>query len=128
MYNIDKTSFSLDTSKTKVVGEKNSPSTRDTSGSGRESTSVLMGGNTSADKLPPLIVFIGKNEHSNIKFQDIAALASTFKLAPPAPLLEDFVYHWRMITKFYVNKDTTTRVVVESTNIPAHLDQLIKVR
>nr|CAD7589654.1 unnamed protein product [Timema genevievae] len=47
-------------------------------------------------------------------------------LAPPAPLLEDFVYHWRMITKFYVNKDTTTRVVVESTNIPAHLDQLIK--
>nr|CAD7430367.1 unnamed protein product [Timema monikensis] len=49
-------------------------------------------------------------------------------LAPPAPLREDFVYHWRMITKFYVNKETATRVVVESTNIPAHLDQLIKVR
>nr|CAD7409283.1 unnamed protein product [Timema poppensis] len=62
----------------------------------------------------------------DIEFQDIAALAPTSGLAPPAPLLEDFVYHWRMITKFYVNKDTTTRVVVESTNIPAHLDQLIK--
>nr|CAD7391985.1 unnamed protein product [Timema cristinae] len=63
----------------------------------------------------------------DIEFQDIAALAPTSGLAPPAPLREDFVYHWRMITKFYVNKETATRVVVESTNIPAHLDQLIKV-
>lgn len=61
IYNVDETSFNLDPSRTKVVGEKNSPSVRITSGPGKESTTVLMGGSASGHKLPPLIVFKGKN-------------------------------------------------------------------
>ncbi|XP_063231692.1 FHF complex subunit HOOK interacting protein 2A-like [Bacillus rossius redtenbacheri] len=48
-------------------------------------------------------------------------------LAPPPPLLEDFVYHWRRITNFYVKHEPVTKVVIENTNIPAHLEQLIKI-
>lgn len=68
IYNIDETSFSLDPSKTKVVGEVNKPSSRIVSGPGRENTTVLFGSNTvlfganaAGEKLPPLIVFKGKN-------------------------------------------------------------------
>lgn len=43
------------------------------------------------------------------------------------PLLDDFTYHWKMVMKFYVNKDTVCKTIIESTNIPAHLDQLLKV-
>ncbi|XP_021918003.1 protein FAM160B1-like isoform X3 [Zootermopsis nevadensis] len=48
-------------------------------------------------------------------------------LAPPVPLLDDFTYHWKMVMKFYVNKDTVCKTIIESTNIPAHLDQLLKI-
>lgn len=62
IYNLDETGFNLDPSRTKVVGERNSPSVRVTSGPGKESTTVLMGGSASGEKLPPLIiVFKGKN-------------------------------------------------------------------
>ncbi|XP_054281231.1 uncharacterized protein LOC128998900 [Macrosteles quadrilineatus] len=60
IFNIDETNFSLDPSKTKVVGEVNRPSSRITSGPGRENTTVLLGGNAAGEKLPPLIVFKGK--------------------------------------------------------------------
>lgn len=55
------TSFALDPTKTRVVGQKNAPSSRVTAGPARESTTVLMGGNADGEKLPPLIVFKGKN-------------------------------------------------------------------
>lgn len=61
IYNLDETSFCLDPSKTKVVGEKNKPSARVVSGPGRENTTVLFAANASGEKLPPLIVFQGKN-------------------------------------------------------------------
>lgn len=61
IFNIDETSFALDPTKTKVVGQKNAPSSRVTAGPARESTTVLMGGNADGQKLPPLIVFKGKN-------------------------------------------------------------------
>lgn len=61
IYNIDETNFCLDPSKSKVVGQKNVPSARITSGPGRENITVLMGGNANGDKLPPLVVFKGKN-------------------------------------------------------------------
>lgn len=61
LFNIDETSFNLDPSKTKVVGLRNAPSSRVTSGPGRESTTLCLGGNAAGEKLPPLIVFKGKN-------------------------------------------------------------------
>ena len=61
IFNIDETSFSLDPTKTKVVGQTNAPSSRVTAGPARESTTVLLGGNADGEKLPALIVFKGKN-------------------------------------------------------------------
>ncbi|PSN44327.1 hypothetical protein C0J52_11105 [Blattella germanica] len=48
-------------------------------------------------------------------------------LAPPVPLLEDFTYHWKMVMKFYGNGESVSKTVIEATNIPAHLDQLLKI-
>lgn len=61
IYNLDESGFGLDPSKTKVVSEKNSPCSRVTSGPGREATSVLLGGSAAGQKLPPPIIFKGKN-------------------------------------------------------------------
>lgn len=61
VWNIDETFFSIDPSKTKVVGEVNSPATRTISTSGKENITVVMGRSAHGDKLPPLIIFKGKN-------------------------------------------------------------------
>jgi hypothetical protein len=50
-----------------------------------------------------------------------------FQLAPPVPQLEDFTYHWKMMLKFYMKMDAANKTIIESTNIPAHLDQMFKV-
>ncbi|KAF2880861.1 hypothetical protein ILUMI_25316 [Ignelater luminosus] len=57
IYIIDETSFCLDPSQVKVVDEKRKVAHRVTEGPGKESFSVLMEG----EKLPPLIIFKGKN-------------------------------------------------------------------
>lgn len=61
IFNIDETSFCTDPSRVKVVGEKGKAAHRVTAGPGRENFSVLMGGNAAGAKLPPLIIFKGKN-------------------------------------------------------------------
>lgn len=61
IYNMDETSFSLDPSRVKVVGEKGEAAHRVTAGPGRENYSVLMGANAAGEKLPPLILFKAKN-------------------------------------------------------------------
>lgn len=61
MYNIDESSFCLDPSRVRVVGEKGKAAHRVTAGPGRENYSVLMGANAAGDKLPPLIIFKAKN-------------------------------------------------------------------
>ncbi|KAF6199365.1 hypothetical protein GE061_007391 [Apolygus lucorum] len=61
IYNVDETSFCSDPQRAKVVGEKNTPSHRATSGPGRENTTVLIGGSAAGEKLPPLVIFKGKN-------------------------------------------------------------------
>ncbi|XP_046385233.1 FHF complex subunit HOOK interacting protein 2A-like [Ischnura elegans] len=48
-------------------------------------------------------------------------------IVPPVPLLEDFLYHWRMITKFYSHTSSSFREPIESTNVGAHVDQLLKI-
>ncbi|XP_055623549.1 uncharacterized protein LOC129766978 [Toxorhynchites rutilus septentrionalis] len=61
IYNIDETSFCLDPSRVKVVGQKGRAAHRVTAGSGKENFTVLMGGNAVGQKLPPLIIFKGKS-------------------------------------------------------------------
>ncbi|KAG8231229.1 hypothetical protein J437_LFUL005903, partial [Ladona fulva] len=57
-----------------------------------------------------------------------AALQSAVEtIVPPVPLLEDFLYHWRMITKFYSNTTSNFREPIESTNVGAHIEQLMKI-
>lgn len=53
VYNLDETSFCTDPSRTKVVGQKNSPSFRRTAGTGRENTTVLGCINAAGAILPP---------------------------------------------------------------------------
>ncbi|KAJ8909702.1 hypothetical protein NQ315_002742 [Exocentrus adspersus] len=61
IYNLDETSFSHDPKKTKVVGAVGRRSTRMISSAGRENTSVLICTSASGHKLPPLVIFKGKN-------------------------------------------------------------------
>lgn len=61
IYNLDESGFSRDPSKTKIVGQIGYPATRTVSSSGRDNTSVLLAVNAAGGKLPPLILFKGKN-------------------------------------------------------------------
>lgn len=61
IYNVDESSFCLDPTRVKVVGEKGRAAHRVTAGPARENISVLMGANAVGGKLPPLIVFKAKN-------------------------------------------------------------------
>lgn len=61
IFNVDETSFCSDPSSSKIVGLKGYTSTRTTSGPGRDNTTVLLGASARGDKIPPLIVFKGKN-------------------------------------------------------------------
>jgi cell division protein FtsI/penicillin-binding protein 2 len=51
----------LDPSRIRVVGKTGTASHRTTSGQDKENISVLMAANAASEKLPPLIVFKGKN-------------------------------------------------------------------
>ena len=61
IWNLDETSFCLDPSRIRVVGETGTASHQATSGPGVENITVLMAANAAGEKLPPLIVFKGKN-------------------------------------------------------------------
>ncbi|KAJ8950036.1 hypothetical protein NQ314_008042 [Rhamnusium bicolor] len=61
IWNLDETSLSEDSHKTRAVGETGKPSSRTTSGPGRENTTVLSAVSASDLKAPPLIIFKGKN-------------------------------------------------------------------
>ncbi|XP_071056436.1 jerky protein homolog-like [Onthophagus taurus] len=61
IWNLKESSFCCDPSKTKIVGQKGYPSTRTTSGPGKQNTTVLMCCSAIGDKAPPLIIFKGKN-------------------------------------------------------------------
>lgn len=45
-------------------------------------------------------------------------------LAPPLPLHEEFVWHWKAITKFYTEKNSSGKIPIESTNLPEHFNQM----
>ncbi|TKC53553.1 hypothetical protein EI555_015502, partial [Monodon monoceros] len=45
-------------------------------------------------------------------------------LAPSLPLQEDFVYHWKAITHYYI-ETSDDKAPVTDTNIPSHLEQML---
>ncbi|KAB1271737.1 Protein FAM160B1 [Camelus dromedarius] len=47
-----------------------------------------------------------------------------FGLAPSLPLQEDFVYHWKAITHYYI-ETSDDKAPVTDTNIPSHLEQML---
>lgn len=61
IYNLDETSICNDPSKGKIIGQKGYKATRTTSGPGRNNTTILLATNACGDKIPPLIIFQGKN-------------------------------------------------------------------
>lgn len=48
-------------------------------------------------------------------------------LAPPHPLQEDFVWHWKSVTKFYTGKNASNTIPIESTSIPGHLTEMLSI-
>ncbi len=49
------------------------------------------------------------------------------QLAPPPPLHEDFVFHWKKFMKHYLNLSFENKAAVELTNLPGCLDRLREV-
>lgn len=61
IYNLDESSFCHDPSKLKIVGARGVKSTRMISSPGRENTSALICCSAAGEKMPPLVIFKGKN-------------------------------------------------------------------
>uniref|UniRef100_A0A8C7AM48 FHF complex subunit HOOK interacting protein 2A n=1 Tax=Neovison vison TaxID=452646 RepID=A0A8C7AM48_NEOVI len=54
----------------------------------------------------------------------VSLLPHVIRLAPSLPLQEDFVYHWKAITHYYI-ETSDDKAPVTDTNIPSHLDQML---
>lgn len=70
IWNMDETSYSNDPKKTKVVSLRGYASTRTTSTSGKENTTVLFASNAAGGKGPPFIIFKAKNMWSERTSED----------------------------------------------------------
>ncbi|KAJ3619046.1 hypothetical protein MTP99_005835 [Tenebrio molitor] len=92
VWNLDETSVSHDPKKTKVVGAKGKPSSRTTSGPGRENTTVLSAVSASATKAPPLIVFKGKNVWDSWVADDDKSFPGTAYAASPNGWMESDIF------------------------------------
>uniref|UniRef100_A0A665WUY3 Family with sequence similarity 160 member B1 n=1 Tax=Echeneis naucrates TaxID=173247 RepID=A0A665WUY3_ECHNA len=53
-------------------------------------------------------------------------LCRLVRLAPSLPLQEDFVYHWKAITHYYI-ETSDDKAPVTDTNIPSHLEQMLDI-
>nr|XP_023021526.1 uncharacterized protein LOC111509902 [Leptinotarsa decemlineata] len=93
LWNLDESSFSLDPKKSKVVGARGQPSSRTTSGPGRENTTIPSAISASGLKAPPLIVFKGKHiwdswiADERNSFKGMAYAASAKVLGQERPIL-----------------------------------------
>ncbi|KAJ8915367.1 hypothetical protein NQ315_008254, partial [Exocentrus adspersus] len=61
IFNLDESSFCRDPTKLKVIGGKGVRATRMISSLGRENTSILICCSANGEKIPPLVIFKGKN-------------------------------------------------------------------
>uniref|UniRef100_A0A8C7IRF9 Protein FAM160B1 n=1 Tax=Oncorhynchus kisutch TaxID=8019 RepID=A0A8C7IRF9_ONCKI len=51
---------------------------------------------------------------------------NTVAVAPSLPLQEDFVYHWKAITHYYI-ETSDDKDPVTDTNIPSHLELMLNI-
>lgn len=77
IWNLDETSFCLDPTRVKVLGATGMPCHRVTSGPAKENITVLLAANAAGEKLPPLIVFRGKNVWDSWMSPDPTAFEGT---------------------------------------------------
>lgn len=98
---MDETSFCLDPSKSKIVGEVNQPSSRIVTGPWQEYTTALFGANANGDQLPPLIVFQGKNIWDTWMAPDEKAFPNTSYAASPNGWMQTdiFANYFKVIFK-----------------------------
>uniref|UniRef100_A0A452HV18 FHF complex subunit HOOK-interacting protein C-terminal domain-containing protein n=1 Tax=Gopherus agassizii TaxID=38772 RepID=A0A452HV18_9SAUR len=59
-------------------------------------------------------------------FENKVLSTLSHKLAPSLPLQEDFVYHWKAITHYYI-ETSDDKAPVTDTNIPSHLEQMLDI-
>ncbi|XP_053697178.1 FHF complex subunit HOOK interacting protein 2A-like [Sabethes cyaneus] len=48
-------------------------------------------------------------------------------LAPPPTPLQDFDYHYRLVKNFYVADKSLPKIHINDTNIPVHLEQMLRI-
>lgn len=48
------------------------------------------------------------------------------QLAPPPTSLQSFEYHWKHVKSFYSTNSVMPKVHIENTNLPIHLDGMLK--
>lgn len=93
IWNLDESSFSHDPYKTKIVGARGKPSSRTTSGPGRENTTILSAVSASGLKAPPLIVFKGKNIWDSWITNEESGFAGTAYAASPKGWMDSDIFH-----------------------------------
>ncbi|XP_063989433.1 FHF complex subunit HOOK interacting protein 2A-like [Diachasmimorpha longicaudata] len=48
-------------------------------------------------------------------------------IAPPATPIQDFTYHWKQLMNYYASHQTNSKLPIESTCIPHHLERLLEI-
>lgn len=48
------------------------------------------------------------------------------QLAPPPTPLQNFEYHWKHVKNFYAQHKVMPKVHIENTNLPTHLEEMLK--
>lgn len=48
------------------------------------------------------------------------------QLAPPPTPLQNFEYHWKHVKNFYAQHKVMPKVHIENTNLPVHLEEMLK--
>lgn len=48
------------------------------------------------------------------------------QLAPPPTPLQNFEYHWKHVKNFYAQHNVMPKVHIENTNLPIHLEEMLK--
>lgn len=92
IWNLDESSLSIDPSKSKVVGEKGKSSSRVTSTSGKENTTFVLACNAMGQRVPPLIIFKGKNMWDQWKAPPDKEFPGTAYAATPNGWMETEVF------------------------------------
>lgn len=94
IYNCDETSFCHDPTKTKVVASVGKACHRYTAASGRENTSVLACVNAAGEKMPPLIIYKGKNLWDKWVPKTGAFKNTAYTSTPKGWMTADVFYKW----------------------------------